>query len=277
MPRWAQPGKIIALREQRGKTSCGPQGQIKAGEMTRRLKATHPFTDRVLPLYWYKKPFEKLFITREERLFRLGRLRSLMIAIVDYGMGNLFSIYNATMHVGGSPQVIQEPAALREADGIIVPGVGAFGKCMEHLARFREGLFQALEQGTPLFGICIGLQVLFEESEESPGSSGLGWIKGRVVRLPEGVMIPQMGWNGLFIRRQVDILDGIEQGDMFYFVHSYHCVPEDESLVAATTEHGADVTAVVARDNLCATQFHPEKSGEKGLRILENFVRSTRC
>jgi glutamine amidotransferase len=200
-----------------------------------------------------------------------------MIAIVDYGMGNLFSIYNATKRVGGNPRIVQEPAALREADGIIVPGVGAFGKCMEHLLRFQDALTQAFEAGKPLLGICIGLQALFEESDESPGARGLGWIKGRVVRLPEGVMIPQMGWNSLSIKRRVDILEGIEEGDMFYFVHSYHCVPEDRSLVAATTEHGADVTAVVARDNLSATQFHPEKSGEKGLDVLENFVRSTIC
>jgi glutamine amidotransferase len=200
-----------------------------------------------------------------------------MIAIVDYGMGNLFSIYNATKHVGGSPCIVQEPAELRRAESIIVPGVGAFGKCMEHLEPFREGLFQAYEQGTPLLGICIGLQVLFDESEESPGARGLGWIRGRVKRLPEGVMIPQMGWNGISIRRQVDILAGIAEGDMFYFVHSYYCVPEDSYVVAATTEHGVDVTAVVAKDNLSATQFHPEKSGEKGLKVLKNFVRSTRC
>jgi len=200
-----------------------------------------------------------------------------MIAIVDYGMGNLFSIYNATKHVEGTPYIVQDPAALREADGVIVPGVGAFGKCMEHLEPFREGLFQACERGTPLLGICIGLQVLFEESEESPGARGLGWIKGRVKRLPEGVMIPQMGWNGLSIRRQVDILAGIAEGDMFYFVHSYYCVPEDGSVVAATTEHGVELAAVVVRENLSATQFHPEKSGEKGLIVLKNFVRSTRC
>jgi len=200
-----------------------------------------------------------------------------MIAIVDYGMGNLFSIYNAVNKASGSPKIVSEPGALAEADGLIVPGVGAFGRCMDSLSRFQEALFAALQEGKPVFGICIGLQVLFEESEESPGARGLGWIKGRVVRLPDGVMIPQMGWNSLSLRQNTEMLDGISEKDMFYFVHSYYGVPEDPSVIAATTEHGVEVTAAVVKDNLFATQFHPEKSGAKGLRILENFVRSTRC
>ena len=200
-----------------------------------------------------------------------------MIAIVDYGMGNLFSIYNALVHVKGDPRIIGEPEGLAGADGIVVPGVGAFGRCMDQLTRFEGALAQALKEGTPMLGICIGLQVLFEESEESPGARGLGWVKGRVVRLPEGVMIPQMGWNSLSIKRPVEILDGISDGDMFYFVHSYYGRPEDRSVIVATTEHGIEVTAALARGNLFATQFHPEKSGAKGLKILENFVRSTRC
>ena len=200
-----------------------------------------------------------------------------MIAIVDYGMGNLFSIYNAVNKASGSPRIVSEPGALAEADGLIVPGVGAFGRCMDSLSRFQEALFAALQEGKPVFGICIGLQVLFEESEESPGARGLGWIKGRVVRLPDGVMIPQMGWNSLSLRQNTEMLDGISEKDMFYFVHSYYGVPEDPSVIAATTEHGVEVTAAVVKDNLFATQFHPEKSGAKGLRILENFVRSTRC
>jgi len=202
-----------------------------------------------------------------------------MIAIVDYGMGNLFSIYNALNRVDASPKIVNDPEGLSnaQADGIVVPGVGAFGRCMERLSRFEEALFAALDEGTPIFGICIGLQVLFEESEENPGARGLGWIPGRVVRLPDGVMIPQMGWNSLSIRRDVEMLRGISEGDMFYFVHSYYGLPEDRSVIAATTEHGVEVTAAVAKDNLFATQFHPEKSGAKGLKILENFVRLTRC
>jgi imidazole glycerol-phosphate synthase subunit HisH len=202
-----------------------------------------------------------------------------MIAIVDYGMGNLFSIYNALNRVDASPKIVNDPDALSkaQADGIVVPGVGAFGRCMERLSRFEGALFAALEEGTPVFGICIGLQVLFEESEENPGSRGLGWIPGRVVRLPDGVMIPQMGWNSLSIRKDVEMLRGISEGDMFYFVHSYYGLPKDKSVTAATTEHGVEVTAAVAKDNLFATQFHPEKSGAKGLKILENFVRAARC
>jgi glutamine amidotransferase len=200
-----------------------------------------------------------------------------MIAIVDYGMGNLFSIYNALQKVEASPQIAQQPEDLKGVDGIVIPGVGAFGKCMERLSRFEDALERALSDGVPMLGICIGLQVLFERSEESPGARGLSWIKGEVVKLPEGVMIPQMGWNSLTIERRVPILEGIKDEDMFYFVHSYYGVPEDRSVIAATTEHGVKVTAVVAKDNLSATQFHPEKSGEKGLLILKNFLRSTRC
>ncbi|HNX40232.1 MAG TPA: imidazole glycerol phosphate synthase subunit HisH [Methanothrix sp.] len=199
------------------------------------------------------------------------------IAIVDYGMGNLFSIYNALDYVRASPEIIKEPAALQGFQGIVVPGVGAFGQCMERLSQFQEALSRARQDGVPILGICVGLQVLFEESEENPGARGLGWIKGKVVKLPDSVMIPQMGWNGLSIRQHVPMLDGIEEGDMFYFVHSYYGRPEDASLLVATVEHGVTVTAAVASDNVFATQFHPEKSGARGLRILENFVRSVSC
>ncbi|RQW81190.1 MAG: imidazole glycerol phosphate synthase subunit HisH [Methanothrix sp.] len=200
-----------------------------------------------------------------------------MIAIVNYGMGNLFSIYNALDRVGADPKIIADPKDLAGADGIVVPGVGAFGSCMEQLSRFESVLRKAFDDGVPMFGICIGMQVLFEESEESPEAHGLGWIEGKVVRLPEGVMIPQMGWNSLSIKRPVQMFEGISDGDMFYFVHSYYGLPKDRSVIAATTEHGVEVTAAVVKDNLFATQFHPEKSGAKGLKILENFVRSTRC
>jgi len=200
-----------------------------------------------------------------------------MIAIVDYGMGNLFSIYNALVKVNAAPEIISEPQGLARADGVVVPGVGAFGKCMDQLSKFGGALSDVRKAGTPILGICIGLQVLFEKSQESPGAKGLGWIHGEVVRLPEGVTIPQMGWNNLSIRRSVDLLNGIADGDMFYFVHSYHCVPKDRSVIVATTDYGTEVTAMISNDNLTATQFHPEKSGQKGLRILENFTRSTKC
>ena len=199
------------------------------------------------------------------------------VAIVNYGMGNLFSIYNALDHVGGDPRLARDPEDLNGAKAIVVPGVGAFGSCMSQLSRFSESLLQHLREGVPMLGICVGMQVLFQESEESPGAPGLGWIKGKVVRLPEGVMIPQMGWNSLSIQRRSEMLDGISDGDMFYFVHSYYGRPEEDSVIAATTEHGVQVTAAICKDNLFATQFHPEKSGLKGLQILKNFVRASRC
>lgn len=200
-----------------------------------------------------------------------------MIAIVDYGLGNLMSIYNALLRVNAAPEIVREPDGLAEADGVVVPGVGAFGRCMEQLSRFGDPLSDVREAGTPMLGICIGLQVLFEKSQESPGAKGLGWISGQVVRLPDGVNIPHMGWNNLSIKKPLELLDGVENGDMFYFVHSYHCLPIDRSVIAATTDYGTDVTAMISKENLTATQFHPEKSGQKGLRILENFVRSTKC
>ena len=199
------------------------------------------------------------------------------IVIVDYGMGNLFSIYNALDHVGGNPRFARDPEDLKGAKAIVVPGVGAFGSCMSQLSRFSESLLQRLQEGVPMLGICVGMQVLFQVSEESPGAPGLGWIAGKVIRLPDGVMIPQMGWNSLAILRRSEMLDGISDGDMFYFVHSYYTRPEDDSVIAATTEHGVEVTAAIQKDNLFATQFHPEKSGPKGLQIRKNFVRASRC
>ena len=147
---------------------------------------------------------------------------------------------------------------------------------MQRLSRFEDALKKAQEEGTPMLGICIGMQLLFERSEESP-EEGLGWVEGQVVRLPEGVLVPQMGWNELCIRKDSTILEGISDGDRFYFVHSYHCVPKDGSIVSATTDYGLEIAAAVSRENLFAVQFHPEKSGEKGLKILENFMRFTRC
>ena len=199
-----------------------------------------------------------------------------MIAIIDYGMGNLRSIHNALTKVGGDPVIVSDSRDLSGADGVVIPGVGSFGDAMHNLTPFADRLFDSVDSGTPLLGICIGMQVLFDRSEESD-SAGFGLLKGDVVRLPEGVKIPQMGWNELTIRRDTDLLAGIDDGDFFYFVHSYYCVPEDPGIIAATTDYGVDMTSVVSKENIHAVQFHPEKSSKKGLRLLENFVEMTRC
>ena len=199
-----------------------------------------------------------------------------MIAIIDYGMGNLRSIHNALTKVGGDPVIVSDSRDLSDADGIVIPGVGSFGDAMRNLTPFADRLFDSVDSGTPLLGICIGMQVLFDRSEESD-SAGFGLIKGDVVRLPEGVKIPQMGWNELTIHRDTDLLAGIDDGDFFYFVHSYYCVPEDPGIIIATTDYGVDLACVVSKENVHAVQFHPEKSSKKGLRLLENFVEMTRC
>jgi len=200
----------------------------------------------------------------------------LTIAIVDYGVGNLFSIYNALNHVGGSPELVDDPQKILDADGVVVPGVGSFGKCMQRLAPFETSILELLEEDVPLLGICVGMQLLFQKSEESP-DEGLGWIEGEVVRLPKNVLVPQMGWNSISLKKDLSIFDDISEGDRFYFVHSYHCVPKDPSVTAATTDYGLELSACISRGNLFAVQFHPEKSGPKGLTILKNFVRSTKC
>ena len=199
-----------------------------------------------------------------------------MIAVIDYGMGNLRSIHNALMKVGGNPVIVSDKRDLSDADGVIIPGVGAFGDAMHNLMPFADKLFDLIDSGIPLLGICIGMQLLFEWSEESD-CAGFGLLKGDVVRLPEGVKVPQMGWNELTVQSDTDLLTGIDDGDFFYFVHSYYCVPRDQQIIVATTDYGVDMAAVVEKDNVHAVQFHPEKSSRKGLLILKNFVRMVKC
>ena len=200
-----------------------------------------------------------------------------MIAIIDYGMGNLRSIHNALAKVGGNPVIVSDSKSLSDADAdaVVIPGVGSFGDAMRNLTPFSDKLFDLVDSGTPFLGICIGMQVLFERSEESD-AAGFGLLAGDVIRIPDGVKIPQMGWNELTIRSDTDLLAGINDGDFFYFVHSYYCVPEDERVIAATTDYGVDMAAVVEKDNIRAVQFHPEKSSKKGLLILKNFVEMTK-
>ncbi len=197
-----------------------------------------------------------------------------MIAIMDYGVGNLFSVEKAFLYLGADAVVTCNADILRKADKIVLPGVGSFGDCMKNLQG--SGLIPTLtdqvQNGIPLLGICVGLQILFEDSDESPGVSGLGFLRGHVRRIrAEGLKIPHMGWNSLQIG-QCDFFDGLPEEPYVYFVHSYHAVPDDEGIIAATTDYGERLTAAVEKDNIFATQFHPEKSGDIGIHIIQNFI-----
>ena len=197
-----------------------------------------------------------------------------MTAIIDYGAGNLQSVENALRHIGCGCFVTADPAELRQARAAVLPGVGAFGDAMKSLrARGLEEPIRAfIASGKPFLGICLGLQLLFESSEESPGVAGLGLLKGKILRLPaeSGLKIPHIGWNSLTIRKPGGLFAGVEGEPYVYFVHSYYLQAE-EDVVAATAEYGAAIHAAVQKDNLLACQFHPEKSGEVGLKLLRNF------
>jgi glutamine amidotransferase len=205
------------------------------------------------------------------------------IVIIDYGMGNLRSAQKAFERVGYAARLSSDPADLACADKLVLPGVGAFRDCIGNLRAggFVEPLMDHVAVGKPLLGICVGLQLLFTESEEFGRHQGLGIIPGKVVRFPAGMRqqgeelkVPHMGWNDLRLRRPTPILQGIEDGSFVYFVHSYYAVPEDPQVIAAEANYG-DVTFCAAawQGNVMATQFHPEKSQELGLRMLENFGR----
>jgi glutamine amidotransferase len=206
-----------------------------------------------------------------------------MIVIVDYGMGNLRSVHKALERVGFRAIVTQDPKMIKKAEGLIVPGVGAFKKAMENLAGLRlvDPITEFIHSGRPFLGICLGLQLLFSESEEFGRQKGLGFFRGRVARFPfpppgkpvagDSLKVPHMGWNSLKIIRRFPVLQGIAEGTHFYFVHSYYPVPEDREIIATTTDYGGDFVSSVGRGKLFACQFHPEKSQSAGLKILENF------
>jgi glutamine amidotransferase len=205
-----------------------------------------------------------------------------MIAILDYGMGNLRSVHKALEKMGFQAVITQDPTELRNAAGLVVPGVGAYGKAMENLRQLRlvKPISEFIESGKPFLGICLGLQLLFSGSEEFGFQKGLSLLKGRVVRFPfspagesskNSLKVPHMGWNAVHIQKRSFALDGIADEAYFYFVHSYYPIPEEQEMVATTTDYGGEFVSSVSLGNLFACQFHPEKSQSLGLKILKNF------
>ena len=199
-----------------------------------------------------------------------------MVAIIDYDAGNIRSVEKAVRYLGKEVTVTSDPEKILAADRVILPGVGAFGDAMKrlHAMGLVEVIRQVAERGTPFLGICLGLQLLFEKSEESPGVPGLGLLQGEILRLPElpGLKVPHIGWNSLKYPNPGRLFRGIPEDSYVYFVHSYYLKAQDEGIVTATTEYGTLVHASVESGNLFACQFHPEKSSETGLTILENFL-----
>ena len=203
-----------------------------------------------------------------------------MIAVVDYGMGNLRSVAKALERVGAEVEVTSDADTVASADGVVLPGVGAFGRCMQNLraAGLEQPVRDAADSGKPFLGICVGMQILFETSDEFGATAGLGILPGRVRRFEAsgpGMKIPHMGWNTLDVRLRSPMLRGLVDGAFVYFVHSYYVETSDQSIVATTTPYGVDFVSSVSRDGLFATQFHPEKSQAVGCTLLENFARLT--
>jgi|SRR5579871_4411720 len=200
-----------------------------------------------------------------------------MIALVDYGMGNLRSVEKALARVGADVRIVTDAKSLLAADAVVLPGVGAFGDCMANLEK--AGLVDAIRESVaskrPFLGICLGFQALFESSEEAPGVKGLAIFPGTVPRFTaNGLKVPHMGWNGLQVRQpKCPLLEGVAAGSYVYFVHSYYCKPKDAAVVCGTTDYGIEFCSMLWSKNVYATQFHPEKSQAVGLKMLENFVR----
>lgn len=194
-----------------------------------------------------------------------------MITIIDYKSGNLKSISNGFKKIGQDFQITNDVELISDATHLVLPGVGAFGSAMENLEEFRSVITEHVADDKPFLGICLGQQVLMDSSAESPDVNGLNLFKGHCEYLPEGVKIPHMGWNQLDVVGNSPILEGIDK-QFFYFVHSYHVIPDSDEIVSGTCDYGIDVVASLSQNNLFSTQFHPEKSGKPGLKILKNFV-----
>lgn len=196
------------------------------------------------------------------------------VAIIDYGVGNLRSVEKAFQAGGAEATVSSDEAVLRTAERLVLPGVGAFRACMEALAArgFDRLVRERVAEGVPLLGVCVGMQMLFEESEEFGNTEGLGFLRGRVRRFPEGLRVPQVGWNQVEWKRDHPLGAGIPEKTFFYFVHSFYCDAGDANALVGETEYGLGYASVVARGNVCGVQFHPEKSQAAGLRLLRNFA-----
>ncbi|WP_027340845.1 imidazole glycerol phosphate synthase subunit HisH [Halonatronum saccharophilum] len=200
-----------------------------------------------------------------------------MIKIIDYGMGNLRSVQKAFEKVGCEAEITSDKEEILKGDGVVLPGVGAFKDAMDNLKDLDliDTIYEVVDGGTPFLGICLGLQLLFSQSDEFGTTKGLDIIAGRVERFPEGldIKVPHIGWNSLDLQGGEKLYKGLE-GELFqYFVHSYHIIPEDEKVIATKTDYGIEFVSSIAKDNIWAVQFHPEKSSKQGLKILENFGR----
>lgn len=200
-----------------------------------------------------------------------------MIAIIDYGAGNIQSVYKALKFIGADCKVTSDKDEILNADGAILPGVGSFGDAMDTMTKrgIKDTIIEYTKSGKPFLGICLGLQLLFPESKETPGVKGLDIFKGTITKIPNQnrtLKIPHMGWNNISIKQKNGIFKDIEGEPYVYFVHSFYLKAQDKDIVAATTQYGVEIDAAVQKGNIIATQFHPEKSGEVGLKMLKNFV-----
>jgi len=198
---------------------------------------------------------------------------SIKLVVIDYESGNLRSVAKALESIGVSPIVTGDASQIASADAVVLPGVGSGPAAMDALRQRNlvEPIRECVASGRPFLGVCLGLQLLLDRTEEG-GADCLGSVAGRVRRLPDGLKVPHMGWNGVRFKREHPVFKGIPQDSHFYFVHSYYAAPDDETWVAGTTDYGVSFCSIYAKDNVVATQFHPEKSGRMGLRIYENFV-----